>query len=463
MPETMPRYHFTSPTGLDCLPFDPNGAIFWNGRYHLGYIIGNYEQCTRHFWWGHASSTDLIHWRQHPPMLGPSPGDPDVGIFSGNAFVDKRGRVVLHYHGVNAGNCIAINEDDELNHFRKLDANPVMKEPGWDPFGWLEGETYYSISGGLGTPRVPKTGHWDTAALYRCTNDDHAEWELVGDLLTHDLPDVDADEDISCPDLFWLGDKRVLLCISHKRGARYYFGRFENEQFHPEQHFRMSWPGGACFAPETLLDDRGRRIFWAWAIGTPSSMTLPRVLSLGEDGLLRIEPAEELDMLRSNHRRLEGIRVTNNVVLDGISGDCLELRAVIDAGSATRCGVKVRCSPDKREETAIEYDPSSSTLRIEFAKTSLEESTRPSFFFGEADNPTVSSQDAPFSLGPQEPLDLRIYVDHSMLEVFANGRQCLTQRIYPTLDESVGVGLFSTGGEITASVDAWEMAPTVIE
>jgi beta-fructofuranosidase len=461
LPETMPRYHFTSPTGIDCDPFDPNGAIYWKGRYHLGYIHGNYNECRKHFWWGHASSTDLIHWRCHPPMLSPNPGDPDDGIFSGNAFVDKLGRVILHYHGVNAGNCIAINEDDDLIHFRKLRANPVMKDPGWDPYGWLEGDTYYSISGSL--PAGTRS-----ASLYKCTNDDHTEWHLLGDLLSHDLPGVEADEDISCPDLFTLGDKRVLLCISHKRGARYYFGRFENEQFHPEQHFRMNWPGGSCSAPETLLDDRGRRIFWAWADGSPSSMTLPRVLSLGEDGLMRIEPAEELDALRLNHRRFEGMRIAPgaDVALDAVSGDCIELRVIIDPQGAAQCGVKVRCSPDGREETAIAYDAHSKALRIDFANSSLDETGRPSFvdFEGGDNNPYVTAQEPPFALKPGEALEMRIYLDRSMLEVFANGRQCLTQRIYPTLEESVGVSLFSIGGETAvAAVDAWDMAATVFE
>src|SRR5439155_14253320 len=126
--------------------------------------------------------------------LGPSPGDPDDGIFSGNAFVDKLGRVVLHYHGVNAGNCIAINEDDDLIHFKKLSANPVMKNPGFDPYGWLEGDKYYSISGGLGTMTMPVSPdallhqRWP-ASVYRATNgDEHNQWELVGNLLSNDLP-----------------------------------------------------------------------------------------------------------------------------------------------------------------------------------------------------------------------------------------------------------------------------------
>jgi sucrose-6-phosphate hydrolase SacC (GH32 family) len=403
-------------------------------------------------------------------MLSPRPGDPEDGIYSGNALVDRRGRVVLHYHGLNAGNCVAICADDELIHFRKLSANPVMTNPAWDPHAWLEGDTYYCISGGLPTgktyPTSPRHRERHRASVYRCSNDEQSDWELVGDLLSHDLPGVDPDEDISCPDLFTLGDKRILLCISHRRGARYYVGRFEDEQFHPEQHFRMNWPGGSCFSPETLLDERGRRIFWAWAVGRPCSMTLPRVLSLGEDGAMRMHPAEELKALRRNHRRLDGRRILpgDDVVLEAVRGDCMELRVTLDPQNSTQCGVKVRCSPDGREETAIAYDAQSNTLRIDFIKSSLDNPKRPSFLLSPGDDSNVTAQAAPFALTPGEALDMRIYVDRSMLEVFANHRQCLTQRIYPTLDQSVGVSLFSTVGEAAVTaIDAWDMAATTFE
>ncbi|HET7121044.1 MAG TPA: glycoside hydrolase family 32 protein [Solirubrobacterales bacterium] len=461
MPDALPTYHLTSPTGEDCYPFDPNGAIYWKGRYHLGFIIGWFEECTKHFWWGHVSSADLVDWKVHPPMLSPCPGEPEQGIFSGNAFVDKQGRAVIHYHGVGAGNCVAIDDgDEELNSFVKHPANPVMTDPGWDPFGWLEGDVYYSISGS--EPTVPGAA----AALYRCSDDDQAEWTLVGPLLSHDLPEVEPDEDISCPELFQLGDKRVLLCISHTRGARYYLGRFEGERFHPERHFRMNWPGGACFAPETLLDERGRRIFWAWAYGSPSTMTLPRVLSMREDGLMGIEPAEELDSLRRNHRRLEPATVEPGAELDleGVRGDCMELRVTIDPGQATRCGLKVRCSPEGLEETAIAYDAERKLLNIELAKSSQDKKVLPALFvLPEGERPVTSAQEAPFELEPGEALELRIYLDKSILEVFANGRQCLTQRIYPTREDSLGVRLFSTGGAAGfTSIDAWDMAPIVI-
>ena len=59
-----PGYHFVIPEG-QAMPFDPNGAIFWKGRYHLFYIF----QDKRGHNWGHVSSTDLFHWRHHPTGL----------------------------------------------------------------------------------------------------------------------------------------------------------------------------------------------------------------------------------------------------------------------------------------------------------------------------------------------------------------------------------------------------------
>jgi sucrose-6-phosphate hydrolase SacC (GH32 family) len=128
--------------------------------------------------------------------------------------------------------------------------------------------------------------------------------------------------------------------------------------------------------------------------------------------------------------------------------------------------VEVRCSPDQAEQTAIAYDAQGKALCIDVARSSLDPNLMPKRFFiareGE-DNPEVSAQEAPFELRAGEVLDLRIYLDRSMLEVFANGRQCLTQRIYPTREDSLGVRLFSLGGAASfPSIDVWDMAPIVV-
>ena len=138
------------------MPFDPNGAIFWKGRYHLFYIFQDHRGHN----WGHVSSTDLFHWRHHPTGLV-------SGMFSGNCFVNKDGRPTMCYHQVDQGNAMAVALDDELNQWEKLETNPITPktEPGdphhdqyrsWDPYGWLEGDTYYAIFGGERDPASPK-------------------------------------------------------------------------------------------------------------------------------------------------------------------------------------------------------------------------------------------------------------------------------------------------------------------
>ena len=287
-----PGYHFVTPEG-SCMPFDPNGAIYWKGRYHLFYIF----QDARGHNWGHVSSTDLFHWRHHPTGLV-------SGMFSGNCFVNKDGRPTMCYHQVGQGNAMAVAIDDELNEWKKLDSNPITPktEPGdphhekyrsWDPYGWLEGNTYYAIFGGK-RPAIAKS---DSLA---------GPWKYVGDLLANSVEGVSIDEDVSCADFFQLGDQRMLLCISHRLGCRYYLGDWKNEQFHPTFHQQMSWVDNSFFAPESLLDDQGRRIMWAWIFDSPGfamrseygwsgTMSLPRVLSLGEDGMLRMNPPAEIE------------------------------------------------------------------------------------------------------------------------------------------------------------------------
>jgi beta-fructofuranosidase len=72
-----PAYHFCVPED-DGSPGDPNGAFFKDGIYHLMYL---YNRAGSGFSWGHISSKDLIHWRQHSDGIGVGPND--EGVFSG--------------------------------------------------------------------------------------------------------------------------------------------------------------------------------------------------------------------------------------------------------------------------------------------------------------------------------------------------------------------------------------------
>ena len=72
-----------------------------------------------------------------------------------------------------------------------------------------------------------------------------------------------------------------------------------------------------------------------------------------------------------------------------------------------------------------------------------------------------SVEAGPFALLAEEPLKLRVFVDKSVVEVFANGRQAVMRRIYPSRPDSIGVRLLSNGGPAELRlVQAWEMAPS---
>lgn len=443
-----PAYHFVTPEGV-CMPFDPNGAIYWKGRYHLFYIF----QDRRGHNWGHASSADLFHWRHHPTGLVD-------GMFSGNAFLNREGVPTICYHQVGQGNAMAVALDDDLNEWKKLESNPITPKtrPGdpyhdryrsWDPYGWLEGDTYYAIFGGErpGLVKAPTLG---------------GEWKYVGDFLANTVPGVSLTEDVSCADFFRLGDQHMLLCISHRLGARYYLGAWKDEQFHPRFHEMMSWVDHTYFAPESLLDDRGRRIMWAWMMDRPGfkvrtdggwsgTMSLPRVLTLGRDGRLRMNPPEEIERLRVNprDRRNERIPADGETPLAEIQGRSFELEVELRSADAGQYGVKVCASPDGREQTLVYYDAREKKLVVDTRASSLTETSG-------------ALEAAPFALEGRESLKLRVFVDRSVVEVFANdGRQAIGRRIYPSRSDSVGVSLFANGGGARAPrIRAWDLAPS---
>jgi beta-fructofuranosidase len=451
-----PAYHFVVPEDI-AAPADPNGAVYWNGRYHLGYI---YQDKGVHCW-GHVSSLDLLHWRHHPPFLLPTPDSPEVGIFSGNCFINKEGGATMLYHGVKVGNCIATSSDEQLDTWQKLPSNPIVpvesnetwreaKElpyTAWDPHGWLENETYYAIFGGK------------RPAIFKAK--ELSKWDYVGDLFAGTVDGVALSEDVSCPDFFRLGDKWVLTCISHELGCRYYVGDWKGERFYPEVHEQMSWADNTFFAPESLLDPKGRRIMWAWvfdhrddevkrASGWSGTFSLPRELSLGEDNRLRMRPVEELKQLRYNERQQTDIQLDpgKEVTVTRVKGQLLDIELTIELAGATRCGLKVCCSPNGEEETVVGYDAQEKKLFIDTRASSLGMGKK-------------MVEAAPFSLAQDELLRLRILLDKSLVEVFATDRQAVLRTIYPSRPDSLGVRLFSEGGAARIhSLKAWDMMPS---
>jgi sucrose-6-phosphate hydrolase SacC (GH32 family) len=430
-PENWLTFHLAHPGPGNAMPGDPNCAFFWKGRYHLHYIYTHNDG----FSFAHLSSDDMVHWKWHPTTL--TPPKTGHGMFSGTGFFTKEGRPAIIYHGQGSGrNQIAIAEDDELEKW----SAPMPLEPKirpdqdagkiahWDPDAWIDGGNYYAISGGSPGSGKPPT-------LFKSA--DLKSWEYLGLFLTKDMPDVRKDEDISCPNFFKIGKKEMLLCISHTLGCRYYLGQWKGEKFAPDFHARMNWHALDFFAPESVLTGDSRRVMWAWCnLGYPQSgiQSLPRELSLPDDGVLRIKPLRELETLRNDEKSEPSFIVKSDVptTLKGLAGDAVELKVSIESGAAREFGVEVYCDKEGSGGFHIGIEPESKILRLGAVKV-------------------------PFELKTGERVELRVFLDKSMIEVFANDRQAAVV-LYKYAPENLGISFFSKGGDVLVKeVKSWKM------
>lgn len=473
-----PIYHFASPEGI-AMPFDPNGGIYWKGKYHLGFIYQSLENGKREHFWGHGVTKDLFHWTLYPDMLDVKPGDIERGIFSGGTFMSREGVPHIVYHGEGSNtNLIAYSKDNDLRKWTKFEGNPVVITPAkgsamegkyraWDPECWYDKKSdhYYQISGG------------DVAGLFK--SKDMYKWDYIGDFVDKKNNKLYEYEDISCPDFFKIEDKDMLVFISHHLGAQYYIGKFDNDKYTIEQHGRMNWPGGTFFAPEQLVDDKGRNIIWGWVMERKPAylpnyqwsgiMSMPRVLSLAADGSLEINPPEEVKNIRLDggvKEKINSIPANTEKALS-IQGTSMEIKVDLKGSDKSPYGIKVFTSPDGKEETVIKYDPVAKEIIIDFVRSSVQEPVEmvthcifePKQIEGYGK--TTSQQRAPFELKKGESLKLNIFIDRSIIEVFANGRQCITQVVYPTLPSSSQVKLFATKDAVTVnSAELWQMSET---
>ena len=160
--------------------------------------------------------------------------------------------------------------------------------------------------------------------------------------------------------------------------------------------------------------------------------------------------AQELEALRYNPIEESEFVIDEDVEipLEKINGNSLEILIEMESGGARQFGLKVCASPDGQEQTLVFYDAVEKKLKIDTNQSSLVQGRK-------------SVEAGPFELKNDERLTLRLFVDKSVVEVFANGRQAVTRRIYPSRKDSVGVTAFSRGGATkVVRLKAWDMMPS---
>lgn len=458
-----PKYHVAPPYGW---MNDPH-PVYMNGAFHLFYQFsfvrdnpygrrglqpGQRPQRT----WGHAMSTDLVHWKHMPVALTSSlhgrANDPH--IFSG-IVVDNNGVGTALYTINNTDIYMSTSKDKDLATFTKYPNNPVIAGPPAglkttgqmrDPWVWKEGNTWYMIIGsGLDQKRGP------VLPLYKSAN--LKDWEYMhpfynGEESAFDfLGDADFCE---CPAFFQLGNKYVLV-LSDK--ATYLVGRYENHRFIPEKRSRLDFgeaPGvknGGIYVPLFALDNKGRRVMFGWAdrwrsvetnadeyvkAGWSGMQTLPRVLTLNDEGLINFEPAEELNALRSEHKEFSGLTIAPDsaAALEGVQGMQLEIKSSLEPGTASNVGIEIL---DVAEPAKIYYNvPAKSVCYNQVC--------------------------VPLNLGRKENIELRVFVDGKTVEVYANKKIVLTEQLKPVGTDGYRTRIYAEGGRAkVVKADIWKM------
>jgi len=292
---------------------DPNGLVFWNGRYHLFYQHNPVGAVHANVCWGHAVSDDLLHWKDLPLALVPTPGSADEdGCWSGCAVV-KDGRVHLLYTGVRAGRqrpCLAVARDDELIWFDKL-REPVITE---EPLSGLVGFRDHTVrlAGGQFRQLVGAGSPELGGCVLEYSSEDLVRWDYCGVFLSAREVGLPG-EMWECPDLFCLGG-RWFLVVSEMVGrspshVSYVEGSLEGETFRPISSGRLDG-GMRWYAPQSFTVPGGDRVAFGWLRerkeelpegerGRVGVMSLPRRLFRAQGGGLGMEPVEGWRELRA--------------------------------------------------------------------------------------------------------------------------------------------------------------------
>jgi beta-fructofuranosidase len=441
---------------------DPNGPIYFHGTYHMFFQYNPNGAFWGTMHWAHATSPDMIHWKHEAIAMAPTPGGYDQdGVFSGSAVVDH-GTPVLIYTGVMPPSsaseatlrdgmhtwrevqCLATSRDG-LRSWQKA-KEPIIAHPpdglaitGFrDPYIWREGKEWLLV---LGSGFPGKGG-----AILLYSSPDLRSWKYLHPLVEGrgtgqpSTNPVDNGEMWECPDFFPLGDKHVLI-ISTEGKVLWKTGTYQDRRFHPEKEGVVDH--GAYYAAKTMLDHQGNRILWGWiperrpeaehrAAGWAGAMALPRVLSLSRDGNLQTEPAKASEVLRGTPIRVSAGPVKK--VLEGLS--TLRLR-------------------DLAAELQVEFTP-----KDEFTLELCSERDEP--FVEIAYRPRESEKELRINrtavpLSVKEPVSLRLLVDGSVVELFANRAVAITERVYSVPNAPLRIKV--SGPSALSRLDLWSMKP----
>lgn len=352
------KFHLMPPVGwLN----DPNGLCQFNGKYHVFFQYSPFDAQGGLKFWGHYSSYDLINWEYlGVPLLPDQPYDCH-GVYSGSALIDNNKMHIFYtgnikYDGnfdyINNGraaNTIYTYSEDGINFKNKV---CVMENKDYpieftchvrDPKVWKEDNNYYMVLGGRKKD--------DIGAVLLYSSQDLLNWNLENEIITSEKFGYMWE----CPDLFKI-DNQYILSVSPQGletqefiyqnlyQSGYFLLNGDYKSKYSLKNFREWDMGFDFYAPQTFLDEHGRRILIGWAgmpdindyinpttkYGWQHILTIPRELTFKNNIILQY-PVKEINNLRKDKKEIldnEVVKIQNGIFdleIDDINSNNLNI------------------------------------------------------------------------------------------------------------------------------------------
>lgn len=478
-----PAMHFAA---KDTWLNDPNGLVFHEGTYHLYYQNNPFGNVHSNMSWGHATSTDLVSWKEQPVAI---PCDDVEEIYSGSIVVDvdntsgfgadgKAPLVAIYTSAYKPGSLhqgtqaqsLAWSTDGGYS-WTKYTGNPVLTRNSSE----FRDPKVFRYTGPAGSywVMVAVEAHDFTVLLYR--SEDLKNWEYLST-----FGPANATGGIwECPDLFELpldGDSSAMkwvLTVNMNPGGpnggsagQYFVGEFDGVTFSSETTLTegmqdpervpdyqwLDWGRDYYAAVSFSNVPDGRRLMigwmnnWQYANHIPTSpwrspMSLVRDVSLvsvnGQPRLLQ-HPVPEV-RATSTPGPEQRLALNGPATVEG--GTAVQLIDItFSPGDAEEFGVVVRGPADGTVGTRIGIHPGSGDLIVDRTHSGDTD-------FHEA---FPSTSRAPIAAAKDGNYTLQIFVDHCSVEVFANdGLVSVTELIFPDPAQT-SLTLYSTGGTADA-------------
>ncbi|MFW6270034.1 MAG: GH32 C-terminal domain-containing protein [Bacillota bacterium] len=499
---------------------EPHAPVYYEtnsgeGKYHIFYQRNPQGPYWHQIHWGHLTSDDLVHWEEMPAAIAPQePVTPD-GVWSGDAIINENNEPVIFYTAGNDERGRAENKTNQNIAVARAENSSDTNLENWildndlvieqtneianmnalsfdhfrDPYLWQDKATgdYYML---VGSGLIGQLG--GTAVLFKSSDPELNDWEMIGNFLKGEaeqdpitghiwelpvlLPLRDQNNKETEKYIFlinpWFADDSPYAV----KFVPYWIGELKrNEEgmitgFKKDHEKAKIFDYGENFTgPSGFVSPDGRSILFSIAQGKRTSQQhydsgwahnggLPLSLYLEADDNdnynLRFNPIKELNTLRQeklvdiNDKSLKD----TNQNLENVGGDLLEIKVEFKLNEAAKYGLKLRKSPNGEEKTLVYYDAEDQTINIDRNSSS------------KLDDVAKGIQGGKIDLNDDGNLSLHIYIDRSMVEVYANNSKSLTSRVYPTRADSLGLELIDSDSEITIkNLEIWRLGSAYTE